>query len=163
MKYILFDPANCLISVAPKPSSRLTSIRASGWKGHHVQHPLSHRIYFDVLYPAVYAHDRRHGVKMDYYLFPPDPWLVALGLVMWEGIIQGLSWNTIKVSVRTALNTMTDAGVAPSSVEESTNKKTRTELEFNWTEYRDGRKQYHMFVGLRRSYENKKRKKRKKS
>lgn len=120
-------------------------------------------VYWQVLYPAVEARDRRGGRKdIAYSLVHPDPWVIALAMVMWEGIIQGLAWDAVKLSVRKALSVMQAEGAAPT---ESYNKKKakRTELGFCWTEYRNGKKQYDMFVGLRRVHREQVRKSRRKS
>ncbi len=114
------------------------------------RNPIASFIYWEVLYPAVEAKDRREGrTGVAYSLVPPDPWLVALGMVMWEGIVQGLSWDVVKLSVRKALSVMQSQGVAPDESYEKKGRK-RAELGFCWTAYKDGKKQYDMFVGLRR-------------
>jgi len=41
--------------------------------------PLLSTIYKEVLYAAKEAEDRKQGKKIEYFLAPPDPWLVALG------------------------------------------------------------------------------------
>jgi hypothetical protein len=127
------------------------------------RNPIAPAVYENVLYPAVEAEDRRAGRKdVAYSLVQPDPWLIALAMVMWEGIVQGLSWDVVKVSVRKALAMMQAEGVAPS---ETYKKKSsdRTELGFCWTAYKNGKKQYDMFVGLRRVHKERLRKSRNKS
>ena len=73
-------------------------------------------------------------------------------MVMWEGIVQGIAWDTIKIIVKKAYEVMATQGLAPRDVRTSRTKKSKTELGFVWTQYKDGRKQYQMFLGLRRVY-----------
>ena len=73
-------------------------------------------------------------------------------MVMWEGIVQGMSWDAIKIFVKKAYEVIAAEDLAPRGVSTSRTKKSKTELGFVWTEYKDGRKQYQMFLGLRRVY-----------
>ena len=130
------------------------------------RNPIAPDVYWQVLYPAVEARDKRRGRKgVAYSLVHPDPWLIALAMVMWEGIVQGLSWDTVKLSVRKALSVMQSEGVAPTETRETHTKKKakRTELGFCWTEYKNGKKQYDMFVGLRRVHKEQVKRSRRKS
>lgn len=121
-------------------------------RGPKIDHPVAHAVLLNVLYPARYARDRRLGITgRKYALIPPDPWLVALGLVMWEGIVQGLSWDTVKTAVSTALDKMRRSNAAPVDTS-STKIKRELRLGFHWTDYVDGEKQREMFFGLRRKY-----------
>lgn len=152
MKYIRHNKAKNTVSVCEADSGGKQVIPVV--PPHEVdlwRNPLAYVIYTEVLYPAVEAQDKRKGVSgVTYKLVPPDPWLIALGMVMWEGIVQGLSWDVVKLLARKALSVMQAEGVAPDLSYEKNKNKKLTELGFCWTAYKDGKKQYDMFVGLRR-------------
>lgn len=155
MKHIRFDPQTITVKVGTgDPRGRGVIPVIEPFKTDFDRDPLINVIYWEILYPAVEARDRREGKNVSHSLVPPDPWLVALGLVMWEGIIQGMSWDVVKASVRAAMQTMQADKVAPSTdyIEDVT---TSTNLGFGWTEYMDGKKQYDMFVGLKRVHKKK--------
>ncbi len=71
---------------------------------------------------------------------------------MWERIVQGLAWDTMKVLVRKAIETLKHKGVAPASEDQKVTQKEATELGFAWTNYLNGKKQYHLFLGLKKVY-----------
>jgi hypothetical protein len=52
--------------------------------------PLEIIIYFEIFYRARHAEDRRKGIVAAYKLFEPDPMIIAIAYIMWEGIVQGL-------------------------------------------------------------------------
>ena len=114
--------------------------------------PVASYIYKDVIYAARYAEDKRNGLKVEYFLAPPDPWLVALGLVMWDGIIQGMTWDAVKAIAHRALAKMQNAGVAPKSGDQKITQKESVELGFCWIKYVEGDKQHEMFIGLRKAF-----------
>ncbi|HXI72746.1 MAG TPA: hypothetical protein VNN22_20600 [Verrucomicrobiae bacterium] len=117
--------------------------------------PVSSAIYKDVIYAAQEAEDRGKGIKnVEYLLAPPDPWLVALGLVMWEGIVQGFAWDAVKGSVLAALGKLRQEGVAPVSDKHKVTRKDALELGFCWVKYADDKKLEEVFIGLRKSHEN---------
>src|SRR6266487_6892806 len=106
MRYIHVHPETLEVTVRYKVGDpRLTIPLAPGRpRGARIDHPIAKAVLRDVLYPAVRERDHRLGrTGVKYALVSPDPWLVALGLVMWEGIVQGLSWDAVKLSVRAAL------------------------------------------------------------
>ena len=71
---------------------------------------------------------------------------------MWEGIVQGVAWDGVKTLVKSALDKLKQEGVAPKSEEKEVTKKESRELGFAWTSYLNGKKQYHMFIGLKKVY-----------
>lgn len=115
MKYIHFNRKTSTVTVTSAPQHGAINIRVAkpDFKGNpfHAQIPVASAIYEYVLYLAVEAEDRRQGREVSYRLVCPDPWLVALGLVMWEGIVQGGAWDTVKLSVKAALHTLRRKGV----------------------------------------------------
>jgi len=115
--------------------------------------PISSMIYVGVFYASVEAADRRKGVTdVAYFLVPPDPWLVALGAVMWQGLVQGMTWDTMKLFVRTALKKLQRERVAPNSAKHQVTRQEMTELGFTWVAYVGEKKQYEMFLGLRKIF-----------
>ena len=156
MRYIKLNPSKLSLSVTARPGQSAFTVPISDPNANRreARHPVSDAILYDVIYPARYAENRRKGINVKYSLYPPDPWLVGVGLVMWEGIVQGLSWDIVKGSVQIALRRMQRAKVAPR--EDSTlEKKGATELGFRYASYIKGEKQRELFVGLRRSYTKK--------
>jgi len=124
--------------------------------------PLEEAIYCEVLYRAVHVEDKRKGVEAAYWLCEPDPWLIAIAYIMWQGIIQGLSWDLVKGLVKNALTTLRSHRFAPSqtfgrtTASEAKEVDSDIELGFSWHKYaNDGRKQYHLYVGLKRVYNEK--------
>jgi hypothetical protein len=120
---------------------------------------LHYTVYFDVLYPIVKTPDRKHGVQhlIRYCLLEPDPWLIALAGIMWEGLVQGLTWDTIKALSLAALGKLREKRLAPkpSSISKAKRQRrsSRTEIGFSWTEYStDGRPLYQFFLGVKRRF-----------
>jgi hypothetical protein len=151
-KYIKFNKQTLSVKIISRKGPLDKTLKAAPWNGDLVSHPLSRIVYFDILYPAIQARDKRQGIKRSYSLIHPDPWLVGIAMVMWEGIVQGMAWDAIKIFVKKAYEVMAANGIAPSGEPTSRAKKSKTELGFVWTQYKDGRKQYQMFLGLRRVY-----------
>src|SRR5262249_16105049 len=119
--------------------------------------PFLSTAYTEVLYPATEAEDRKQGKKFEYFLAPPDPWLVALGMVMCQGIVQGMTWDMVKVLVNAALIKLRREGVAPPSENHQVTKKESVELGFCWVKYSGGKKLKEMFFYLRKHNESKSR------
>jgi len=159
MKYIAFNSADLSISVTDKRQPELKNIRVSNSDGRRASDPVSDKILSEVLYPEIKKRDKRSGRNVAYCLAHPDPWLVALGLVMWEGIIQGLSWDIVKLAVQQAMRVMSFSNVAPTNTTTAIKKRAKTEIGYRYTEYSKGRKQYSMFLGLRRHYDSRSSKK----
>ena len=118
---------------------------------------LHYVVFFDVLYPLVETADRKRGVQVSYRLVEPDPWLVALAAIMWEGLVQGLTWDTVKMLSLAALGKLREKRIAPqrSSISKAKRQKrtSRTEVGFSWTEYSiDGRPLYQFFLGVKRRF-----------
>jgi hypothetical protein len=118
--------------------------------------PLHYTVRFDVLYPMVEARDRKRGVQVKYSLHEADPWLVALAGIMWEGLVQGLTWDVIKLSCLSALDKLREKRLAPPTgiTTKSEAKRTKTEIGFSWTKFsEDGRPLYEFFLGLKRRFQ----------
>jgi hypothetical protein len=88
-------------------------------------------VYSQFMYPTVHKRDRVEnlkpkyggGVKTSYYLSPPPLWLAAIAGVMWEGVLQGAAWDTVKFAVRRALDKLSNEGLVPPP--ESSSSKER--------------------------------------
>jgi hypothetical protein len=115
--------------------------------------PLQEEVYYSVLYGTFPSKENavaaKRGVHTGHMLAPPDPWLVVIAGVMWQGIVQGMAWDALKLFVREALQRMQQLGIAP--VPENPAGGRKTTLKFRWTEFAtDEKKQYEMFVALER-------------
>jgi len=157
MKYIKINPQDLrleILQVKPKtgfviPNQLLQS---------RILSPIEKVIYQEILYKACYEEDKRKGIKnRSYKLVYPDPWLVAVGYIIWEGILQGLTWDSIKLIVKSAMEKLCNKKLAPCSpssgktIKVITRIRNTAEVGFNFTKYgTDGKKLYHMFMGLRR-------------
>jgi hypothetical protein len=53
-----------------------------------------------------------------------QPWLLAVAYVAWEGVIQGLSWDAVKLACHAALNRLNLSGVGPGGPGETIAKAT---------------------------------------
>jgi hypothetical protein len=74
--------------------------------------------------------------------------MIAIGLVRWDGIVQGFTWDIVKLAVKAALLRLQGAGIAPADADTSDKRAPSTELGFRWTAYTEGRKQREMFLGV---------------
>src|SRR5215469_15104324 len=106
MKFIQFDPESMTVAVTDgqqqggvKIPVAQADIKENPWKA---RIPISSVIYQHVLYRATEAEDRRGKEEIAHFLVPPDPWLVAIGMIMWEGIVGGFAWDSVKALVHRA-------------------------------------------------------------
>lgn len=76
---------------------------------------LERRITDHVRYPWVTDRDHDLGREVLYQLGPADPWLLALGALISEGIVQGAGWDAVKLVAMRALSQLRSHGVAPAS------------------------------------------------
>jgi hypothetical protein len=117
---------------------------------------LHYTVLFEVLYPMVEAGDRKRGIRVKYHLPEADPWLVALAAIMWEGLVQGLTWDLVKLSCLSALDNLREKRLAPPAgiTTKSEARRTKTEIGFSWTTFsEDGRPLYEFFLGLKRRFQ----------
>lgn len=116
---------------------------------------LHYTVSFDVLYPMVEASDRKREVQVKYSLHEADPWLVALAAIMWEGLVQGLTWDLIKLSCLSALDKLRQKRLAPPTgvMTKTEARRTKTEIGFSWTKFsKDDRPLYEFFLGVKRRF-----------
>jgi hypothetical protein len=129
---------------------------------------LHYLVYFNVLYPSVQARDQEKGRRVKYKLIEPDPWLIALAAIMWQGLIQGLTWDVIKASCLAAFSKLRKKNLAPPKPTQrvDTRKKrlaadSRTQIGFSWTHYgHAGRPLREFFLGVKREFRKRSREER---
>jgi len=161
MRYIRIDRRSLKVEVvnakdAKDAKSVFVPVKSDRY-GSALTDMLHYVVYFDVLYPIVEAADRKRGVIIKHRLYEPDPWLIALAAIMWEGLVQGLTWDTIKMLSLAALGRLREKRLAPqaSSIAKAKRQKrsSRTEVGFSWTQYNtDGRPLYQFFLGVKRRF-----------
>jgi hypothetical protein len=113
--------------------------------------PMWEVVYFQYMYGEYHRKQKEltPNRRVAASLAPPPPWVVALAGVMWEGIIQGAAWDTVKVAVSYAISKLRAAGLAPAPQSDRT---TTTEVGAGFRELsKPGLKQYEMFLSLKRS------------
>ena len=121
-------------------------------------------VYFNVLYPYVAEEDKAKGKpKTAYSLVDPDPWLIALAAIMWQGLIQGLTWDSIKFAALKGISFLRSNDLLaeepyPSEGWKKSKKKKSSgvEIGLSWTKFSvDGEPLHKFFLGIKREYENK--------
>ena len=156
MRYIRIDPKSLEADVvASKDDKAICVPLRQERSGSAFSDLLHYTVHFDVLYPMVEASDRKRRIRVKYYLHQADPWLVALFGIMWEGLVQGLTWDLIKVSCLSALNKLRKKQLAPPTgvTTKTEARRARTEIGFSWTEFsEDGRPLYEFFLGIKRRF-----------
>lgn len=113
--------------------------------------------YSDAVDPA--PRTGRSGRRVAAFKGHPDPWFIVLTAIMWEGILQGLSWELVKQAIDAALGKLKRRGLAPSdgTLAKTTSTRGATQLGFSYTTFAmDGAKQKELFLGYRRVFESKK-------
>ena len=156
MRYIRIDPKSLATEVVASKDERAINVPIRSQRhGSAFTDMLHYTVYFDVIYPLVEAGDRKRGVNVKYSLHEPDPWLVALAAIMWQGLVQGFTWDVIKASCLSALGKLRQKQLAPSAG--STSKRrarhSKTEVGFSWTKFsEDGRPLYEFFLGVKRRF-----------
>ncbi|MBN70291.1 MAG: hypothetical protein CME32_13540 [Gimesia sp.] len=68
------------------------------------------------------------GERVCFSMCPPDAWLMAIGAVMLEGLIQGLSWDVVKLAVQQSLDLLKTRNATPTPVCQK--NKTKKSLDF---------------------------------
>jgi hypothetical protein len=151
--YIRINPPSLRVKVTETASGPGIKVPLGGEAETVSQTELGRLVYYGYIYPRRYRLDREQGRKPgSYKLIEPDPWMIALAALMWEGIIQGLAWDFIKVSVHRALAVLRQHGVAP-SVGGTKHARSKTRIGFSYAEYaEDGELLKDMFLGLEREF-----------
>lgn len=76
----------------------------------------------------------QHGRKVAAQISLPDPWLLALFVLMWEGLVQGLTWDSIKYLIQRTLSFFQKRGVAPRNIGD---RETKLGFRIRWSGYLD--------------------------
>ncbi len=161
MKWIAIRSKGPRVSVSETAPKTGYAIRV-GHDRHAIRDSLEHLLFFDVMYPLYYSERGLTSKQRAFSLKPPDAWLIAVAAVIWEGLLQGASWDLIKTCVLSALSQLRDARLAPTerdakadSIPSKSKKKVQsvTEVGFNWIRYgTEGRPLYNLFLGIRREF-----------
>ena len=163
MKYILINRKNLSVDVSKKPSKKTFAIPSKLKSTFRDLSPLQSLIYYKILYPAKSAEDKKKGIKVTYLLYHPDPWMIAIAYIMWEGIIQGFTWDSTKLLIDSALEKLVSFKLAPNLSSSKRKKSKKSQLGFHWARYgTDGNLQHEMFIGLKSLHEKMSKKERKK-
>jgi hypothetical protein len=157
MRYIRIDPKSLEAEIVASKYDKAIYVPVRRERsGSAFTDMLHYIVRFDVLYPMVEARDRKRGVHVKYSLHEADPWLVALAGIMWEGLVQGLTWDIIKLSCLSALAKLREKRLAPPAgvTTRSEAKRARTEIGFSWIKFgEDGRPLYEFFLGVKRRFQ----------
>ena len=161
MSYILTNKEDLSIRVADNISQKDFVIPTKLASVFRDLTPLEEAVYYGVLYPAKHAEDKlkypddeRKGICRGYKLIEPEPWLIAITYIMWQGITQGIVWDSVKLIVKQALNKLASFSLAPNPSSKKVKISSKSQFGFSWVEYgTDGNKQYEMFLGLKKRYE----------
>lgn len=54
--------------------------------------PVTNLLYSEFMYSVVKAKSTK---RQSFKLAPPDPWMVAVAYLMYEGIVQGAAWDAV--------------------------------------------------------------------
>jgi hypothetical protein len=155
MKYIVIDSRDLSVHLRNDKRKKGLTIPVSEFYGLEYNHALYHMAHW-VVYGIFQAEDRKKGEpKRAYFLGTPDPWLVAIGAIMLEGIIQGLAWDSIKMAVQKGLEVLHKKHMSPAPTHSIKTRRnmTRREAGFRWTQFRGGTKQHEFFLGIKSDYE----------
>jgi hypothetical protein len=156
MRYIRIDPKSLKAEVVASKDGNAIFVPVRRTRsGSAFTDLLHYTVRFDVLYPMVEARDRKRGVQVKYSLHEADPWLIALAAIMWQGLVQGLTWDVIKFSCLSALDKLRHKRLAPAArVNAIKTKRASTEIGFSWTKFsEDGRPLYEFFLGVKRRFQ----------
>ena len=164
MNYITVKPENLEIAlVDTKPESEF-AIPIKKTRNDVLERDFHGLVFFKVLYPYVADEDKAKGKrKTAYSLADPDPWLVALAAIMWQGLIQGLTWDMIKLAALKGISFLRSNDLLaeepyPSEGWKKSKKKKSSGMEIglSWTKFSvDGEPLRKFFLGIKREYENK--------
>ncbi|MBI3125598.1 MAG: hypothetical protein HYZ10_14470 [Ignavibacteriales bacterium] len=171
MRYICIDKDKFDVVLSDDNNQLDYAINIDDVADYFHKYSLHKIVYSDVLYTLVHEKDKKENIEGTLYsLLKPDPWLVAIAYVMWEGLIQGMTWDIIKFFVLNILKKLKLYGLAPNLTEDiqesdtnSNYRKSRKEIGFSWIEYSDeGEPLREFFLGLKSVYEKKSVRERKK-
>ncbi len=147
MRYVVINPTSMRVEVRTRMSSTLISIPPpkKAWLDGNELFELVH---MDVIYATRQRLDAKQGIRAWYKLPEPDQWLLAMGAVMWEGIVQGLAWDAIKMNVSTLIRKLRRRRLAPGGTSSRSSR-----IRFSYVTYADdGKKQKEMYLEIKRAH-----------
>jgi len=157
MNYIYVNPQTLELSLVEEIPEQSFVIPTQASKRHVDEPAFHHLVYFNVLYPYVEnLHGSSDKPKVRYKLIYPEPWLMGVAALIWEGLIQGLTWDVIKGVVLQGIDRLRSEGLAPKSVlkKSSTEKETKFTMGVSWTEFsEDGQPLKELFCGIKREFD----------
>lgn len=114
MRYIQINPRSLSTKVVGFKVGRAIYIPVRVRRhGSAMRDMLHYTAYFDVLYRVAGPSDQKDRARSSASLQEPDPWFVALVALMWQGLVEGLTWDVIKVSCLLALDKLRRQRLAP--------------------------------------------------
>ena len=156
MRYIRIDPESLTTEVLPSKAGAgiFVPVRINR-HGSALTDMLHYTAYFDVLYPVVGPREQKGSARVSASLPEPDPWFVVLVALMWQGLVQGLTWDAIKASCLLALDKLRQRRLAPpgDATVATRRKRSTTQIGFSYTKFADnGRPLYELFLGVKRRF-----------
>ena len=115
--YATIRPEPLAFDVASSPAPGLLCVPLHKPPEDDVLMTLETRITEHVSCPWVWDEDDDAGRHALYQIGPPDPWMLALGALVWEGLVQGATWDAVKVAATRALDKLRAVNAAPPSHE----------------------------------------------
>ena len=114
MEYIVIDPETFEVSVTDSPPTAPALVTpVYDIYTLNAEPSLLVEIGAQEIVDAYERELEREGIDELPSLLYPDAYLVALILMMWEGIVQGLTWEMVKPYVYRALHVLQERGLAP--------------------------------------------------
>ena len=160
--FIRVNSATLDVSLRDTPLEDEFSIPAiTDWQTLEPPSEFSRVIVYGVLDHYVHEEEGESPEEVQYQLIPPDPWLLAIAAIMWEGLLQGLAWETVKVAVLKALSMFKLNQLAPEDSNVDGNrsladKRTNLQIGISWSEFsEDGVPLKKLFMGIQREYQKK--------
>jgi hypothetical protein len=159
--YILIDRDTLTIKLSARKSSKHFTIPTAKSQIPYRADSIREKLINWVLDPAAQkAWKKAHpdlvkkGVRAAFSVGLPDPWHITLAYLMWQGIVQGLAWDVVKLSIGQAVGALSSHNLAPEPTLAKASKRSKTSVGFSYAQYAsNGEKQREMFLGLKRSYE----------
>lgn len=164
MKYIYVNPDNLELSIVNEEPTKGFVIPTYTSLNDPLERDFYGLVYYSVLYSYVREEDEAKGKKgRKYKLFLPDPWLMALAAIMWQGLIQGLTWDIIKLSIMKGFDFLRSKKLLANELDspkvwEKSQKIKCSDLAigFSWTKFsKDGKPLEKLFLGIQREFEKK--------
>ena len=149
MIYVNIDPKTLQIFLAKARLPYFISFEAKSDNSDSMYNYISDKIYFDIMYPDVRRRDKAKGLNIKHKLAPPSPFEVSLGIIIWQGTIQGFSWDIIKLAVKSAIKSLKEAPLLPAR-EKSKYSKNK-DLVLVLDKYSKGKRQFHLYLGIKNS------------